>query len=175
MTLTERASYIKGLADGCNLDKNSECGKLVAALIDLTADMAAEIADLREYIEEIDEDLADAEEYIEEIDEDLGDVEEFLDDECDCDCDDDDFDFDDLDDDEDNDGDDIFDCDGDCANCAEECGDEDDYFEIICPSCGETICFDHDADFENLTCPVCSEKFECVVDEEDFENLSTED
>ena len=46
MTLTERASYIKGLADGCNLDKNSECGKLVAALIDLTADMAAEIADM---------------------------------------------------------------------------------------------------------------------------------
>ena len=156
MTLTERASYIKGLADGCNLDKNSECGKLVAALIDLTADMAAEIADLREYIEEIDEDL--------------GDVEEFLDDECDCDC--------DCDCDcgcNDDDDDDIFDCDGDCANCAEECGDEDDYFEIICPSCGETICFDQDADFENLTCPVCSEKFECVVDEEDFENLSTED
>ena len=141
MTLTERASYIKGLADGCNLDKNSECGKLVAALIDLTADMAAEIADLREYIEEIDEDLGAVEEivYDDECD-------------CDCDCDDDDCDCCCCDDD---------DCDCDCCcDCDCDCDDEFEYDEYVCPECKETISFSGEFDEEELVCPNCGAKLE---------------
>jgi hypothetical protein len=77
-------------------------------------------------------------EYIEEIDEDLGDVESYLfeeDDDCDCDCD-----------------------------CDEEYDDDDDFYEIVCPSCGETVCFDATVDPDSLVCPACNEKIECSGD-----------
>ena len=58
---------------------------------------------------------------------------------------------------------------GDC-DCCDGCDEE--YFEIVCPSCGETVCFDQELDPETLTCPACGEKFGCIVDEEDFKDLN---
>ena len=148
MTLNEKAAYIKGLADGLELDNTTKEGKLIAALIDI-------VGELTDAIYDIDEDLDTLNDYIEEIDEDLGSVEELLydcdDDECDCDC------------------------DGDCDCCDEDCdfGDED-FFEIECPSCGEIVCFDGTIDPEELACPACGEKFECLVSEEDLEALDQE-
>ena len=64
MKLNEKASYIKGLCDGMELDTASKEGKVIAALLDLVAEMAeaieyldAEVGELGEYIEEVDEDL----------------------------------------------------------------------------------------------------------------------
>ena len=71
MTINEKAIYLKGLADGLNYDRESAEGKLIAALIDLTSDMAKKL-------EEVDDDVEYLNDYIEEIDEDLGDVEEYL-------------------------------------------------------------------------------------------------
>ena len=85
MTITEKAAYLKGLADGLNYDKESAEGKLITALIELTSDLA-------DLVDELDEDLADLEEYVDEIDTDLGDVEDYLLDEGDYDFDEDDFD-----------------------------------------------------------------------------------
>ena len=65
MTLIEKAAYIKGLAEGLKLDKESAEGKLINALIDIVSDIAAAQ-------NETDEDL------------------EYLND-CDCDCDDESF------------------------------------------------------------------------------------
>ena len=79
MNLNEKAAYIKGLADGLGIDESSKEGKLIRALIDLTADMADVIAEQAEEIDVLND-------YIEEIDEDLGSVEEMLydvEDECD--------------------------------------------------------------------------------------------
>lgn len=147
MTLNERASYIKGLCDGMEIDKASKEGKVIAALTELVSDMAVAI-------EEMDEELCELREYIEEIDEDLGDVEEVLCDDEDCDC------------------------DGNCCECDEDCDycdcDEDEYFEVECPSCGETVCFDESVDPEELVCPACGEKFECIVDEDDFKIIDGE-
>jgi hypothetical protein len=147
MTLNEKASYIKGLCDGMELDTASKEGKVIAALLDLVSDMAIAIEDLEAETEEL-------RDYIEEIDEDLGDVEELL-------C-------------EEEDEDD-FECDGDCCNCDADCDmDDDEYFEVECPSCGEIICFDESIDPEELACPACGEKFECVVDEDDLRALDEE-
>lgn len=147
MTLNEKAAYIKGLAEGLEIDAKTKEGKIISALLDLVSDMAATISDMEEDIEYLND-------YIEEIDEDLGTVEECLA-ECDCDCDDDDFD-----------------CDGDCDDCDCDCDfDEDDYFEIDCPSCGETVCFDETIDPEDLICPACGEKFECIVSEDDLKAI----
>ena len=152
MTLSEKAAYIQGLADGLELDESTKEGKLIAALLDIVGEMADAIG-------EIDEDLDTLNDYIEEIDEDLGAVEEIVYDcDCDCDCDDD------------------FECDGNCCDCDEECelGDED-FFEVECPSCGEVICFDGTIDPEELACPACGEKFECIIPEEDLEDLKALD
>ena len=65
------------------------------------------------------------------------------------------------------------DCDGDCENCS-GC-DDTDYYEIVCPSCGETVCFDESLDPENLTCPACGEKFGCIVDESDFKKIDKDE
>ncbi len=151
MTLNERASYIKGLCDGMEIDKNSKEGKIISALTDLVSEMAIAI-------EELEDEVCDLRDYIEEIDEDLGDVEEVL---CDCDdC------YDD---------DDGFECDGNCDCCGEDCDMRDDeYFEVECPSCGETVCFDGSIDPEELTCPACGARFECLVSEEDLKILDEE-
>lgn len=166
MNLTEKSAYIKGLADGLELDKNTKEGKIIAALLDLVDEMAQEIADIQSDISDIDEDLDYLSDYVEELDDDLQAVEDFLDDEVELDED----DFDD----EDWDDEDFEECDGDCTECDGcDCGD-DEYFEIVCPSCGETVCFDSELDPENMLCPACGEKFGCIVDEDDFKAITEE-
>lgn len=168
MNLTEKASYIKGLAEGLEIDKESKEGKIIAALLDLTGEMAQELAKVRKDIDEIDDDLDYLNDYVEELDDDLESVENLLDGE-DEDEDEDDYDFDGEEDDDDSPlGDD--DCDGDCEGC-HGCDDEE-YYEIVCPSCGETVCFDQELDPENLVCPACGEKFGCIVDEDDYKKIS---
>ena len=170
MNLSERASYIKGLAEGLEIDRESKEGKLIAALIELTGEMAQELAKVRKDIDEIDDDLDYLNDYVEELDDDLESVENFLDGEDDDEEDDeDDYDFDDEDED---DEDDLLDedCDGNCEGCHGCDGEE--YYEIVCPSCGETVCFDQELDPENLVCPACGEKFGGIVDEDDYKKIS---
>ncbi len=157
MELKEKAAYLKGLAEGLEFDKETKEGKLIAALIDLTSELCEAVEVLDADMDEIVEEVVELREYIEEIDDDLNDVEEFLDEEVDLD------DWDEEDDEDDC-------CDGDC-DCCSGC---DDFFEIVCPSCGETICFDESVDPEDLTCPACNEKFACVVEEDDLKALDEE-
>ena len=86
MELTNKAMYIKGLADGLGLDAASKEGKVIAALLELVNEMAGTI-------EEMQSKMRDLEDYVEELDEDLGDVEDLM--------------FDDWDDDVDFDDDDV--------------------------------------------------------------------
>lgn len=141
MQMKEKAAYLKGLADGLELDASTKEGKLITALLDVMDKMA-------EKIDELDADVEELNDYCEELDEDLGDVEEVL-----------------LGEDEDDEA-----CDGECDYCdyADDCeyADDDETFEIECPSCGEKVCFAGDIDTSNLTCPACGEKFSCKLEEE---------
>ena len=128
MELTNKAMYIKGLADGLGLDAASKEGKVIAALLELVNEMAGTI-------EEMQSKMRDLEDYVEELDEDLGDVEEVL------------------------------------VGDGDEDEDDDEYFEVVCPSCGDVINFDSSIDPENLRCPNCGQKFECIVDEDDLHAL----
>ena len=143
MTLNERASYIKGLCDGMEIDKTSKEGKVIAALTELISDMAVAI-------EELEDEVCELRDYIEEIDEDLGEVETVL-------CED--------------EYDDGFECVGDCDCCGGDCGDYDDmddleYYELDCPSCGETICLDEDFfdTDEDIICPNCGESIDIELE-----------
>ena len=129
MGITENAAYLKGLFDGYEMDKNTKEGKIISEMLNLISDMADKIVALEA-------DNRELHEYVEELDQDLGEVEEavfFADDECDCDCDDCDYD-DDYE------------------------GEDTEYYEMECPSCGEIICFDESLCPEDVTCPACGEK-----------------
>ena len=131
MGITENAAYLKGLFDGYEIDKSTKEGKIISEMLTLIADMADKIAALEA-------DNKELHEYVEELDHDLGEVEEelyFTDgDEEDG--------YDDL-----NDDDEYFDD-----------GDDSEYYELECPNCGETVCFDDSLDPDSLVCPACGEK-----------------
>lgn len=140
MTLTEKVAYLKGLAEGLDLDKNAKETKLFEAMFDILDEMALTI-------NEIDEDLAEAEDYIEEVDEALSDVEEFVYDDfdfddcdCDCCCDDETYEV-------------------ECPSCGEtifldESMFDEDYIE--CPGCGEKL--ELDIDFDDCDCDCCCDE-----------------
>lgn len=128
MTITEKVAYLKGLADGLNLNKETPEGKVIAAMMDILDDMALNLADLNDQVDAIDEDLELVEEYVYEEDDD-----DF--DECSGDCDGctgcDDFDYDE------DEGAYEF----ECPNCHEtiffdESLFEDDEYDLECPACG---------------------------------------
>ncbi len=148
MTLTEKVAYLKGLAEGLNLDENAKETKLFNVMVDILEEMALSIND-------IDEDLAAVEELADCLDADLCDLEDIIyDEECDCDC-------------------DCDCCDDDDCDCC--CGDE--LYAIDCPSCGEEIYLDEEVFDEGfLDCPACGETLEldfvpedcdCDCDDED--------
>ena len=129
--LTDRVSYLKGLADGLQLDMEQGSNKLLMEILNLLGDVTEEMDELEEDIEELDE-------YVESIDDDLADLEEVLfgdDEEDECHCD------DDEDEDEDYDDDEIILY--ACPNCGHEiqflASNVDFDEETLCPECGKPI------------------------------------
>ena len=151
MTISEKSAYLKGLMDGLKLSTETDEGKMIAAIVDLLGDLSRKVTDIEDTTIAISDEL-------DEIEEDLDAIEDFI---MDC-----------EDDEEYDDEDEYEECDGDCEACDGcDCADED-YYEIVCPSCGETVCFDQELDPENLLCPACGEKFGCIVDEDDYKAIS---
>ena len=168
MTIVEKAAYLKGLAEGLGIDKESKEGKLWGALNDLLSDMAHEIEDLQDS----NLDFAEA---LDDISEDLTYLEELT---CDLDV----PDFDNMDELDET-------CSGDCAACGGICGiddededdddDEDDetegdeeliydgvMYDVTCPVCGEELTVSEETLEEgSVTCPGCGEILEFEIDE----------
>lgn len=141
MTINEKAAYIKGLLEGSDMDQDKKETKILKA-------MAEWMSDVSIAIEELEEDMDDVCEQMSVLDEDLADVEdEVFEDDCDCcDC-----------------GCDC-DCDDDC-DCG--CHDEE-FYEVVCPSCKEQICFDEDTLLDDeMDCPNCGEHLEFDLSEMD--------
>lgn len=134
MTISEKSAYIKGLADGMNLDTSKAEGKLISELIDLASQLSSAI-------EAMDTQYSTLEDCVDEIDADLGELEEFVYmNGCDC---------------EDDESDEDEDCDGNCEGC-DGCDFDDDGMRcLMCANCGETICFDESLDPGEIICPAC--------------------
>ena len=130
MEITEKVAYLKGLAEGMELDTDKKEGKLLAAIIDVLDDIALELQD-------IEDEQAELSEGLDAVSDDLEDVEDVV--------------FEDWDeDDEDEYEEDKLDEDEDCyATTCPTC-EETIYFdesvladgEVICPNCGEKLEFD---------------------------------
>ena len=143
MEITEKVAYLKGLAEGMELDVEKKEGKLLAAIIDVLDDIALELEDMKDEQTELSDGL-DA------VSDDLEDVEDILygEDEDEDDDEDDEYYEDDLDEDE-------------------------DCYATTCPTCEETIYFDESIlDDGEVICPNCGEKLEFdlnSIEEEDGE------
>ena len=126
--LTDRVSYIKGLAEGLKLDTDKNEGKLIEKILELLADLTKEVEDLRAAHDDLDE-------YVESIDSDLSDLEDVLYDE-----DEDDGDEGEEDDDEDEDDSLV---EYTCPHCGEEMTFEVDSFDFdedyLCPNCHQPL------------------------------------
>lgn len=141
--ISDKVAYLKGLAEGLKVDDSTNEGKLLVSILDVLSDIAFELEDDRDALEEL-------EDQVETLDNDLGELEEFVyDDDCDCDCDD-------------------CDCDDDC-----DCGCNDTaeigYITVECPHCNKETNFDvglFDENTKYVECPNCHEKIEVVYEDD---------
>ena len=132
MEITEKVAYLKGLAEGMELDTEKKEGKLLAAIIDVLDDIALELADMKDDQEELYDGL-DA------VSDDLEDVEDVVFGEDDEDEDeDDDYEYEEPEEDED--------CYATtCPTCEETIYFDESVLEdgeVVCPNCGEKLEFD---------------------------------
>jgi len=127
--LTDRISFLKGMAAGMKLNMDKDANKLMLEMLTVMGEMAEEMAAMTEAHNDLNE-------YVESIDDDLADLEETLFGE------------------EEMDGEDV-DLDGD-EDDEDEFG-EDDLIVYDCPHCGHEIEFRaNDVDFdEDYLCPEC--------------------
>jgi len=139
MTVIERVAYIRGLAEGLNLNSEKAETKMFNAIMDVLEDLADETADIEDTIAVMTEQL-------DEVDADLSDLETIIYD-----------DIDDVLDDEEYD-EDLLDMDDE----------EMEYYEVECPACHDTICVDEGILEEgSIECPNCGEKLEFEIEFED--------
>ena len=139
MELSNKVAYLKGLMDGLKIDDSTPEGKILGIMADILDELALTVEDIADEVDEVVE-------IIDQIDEDLGDVEEevYFSDDCDC--------------------DDDCCCDDDCyCDCDDEYDDFDDeeLYECVCPTCGDTICLGENIIEEgSIDCPNCGELLE---------------
>lgn len=127
MTISEKVAYLKGLAEGLNIDtEKSKEGKLISVMIGILEEIGMSIEDLEENTEALGEE-------IDAISDDLSDVEKVV--------------YDDEDEDEDNecccDDDDFFEV--ECPNCGETLMIDESVLEegvIQCPGCKQKFALD---------------------------------
>ena len=123
MTISEKVAYLKGLAEGLNLDtEKSKEGKLISVMIGILEEVGLSLEDLDENTTALGEEL-DA------VSDDLADVEEIVygEDECGCGCEDEDF------------------FEVECPNCGEDLEIDESVLEtgsVECPNCGEKFAID---------------------------------
>ncbi len=105
--------------------------------------MAEILQEMALSIDDIETEIDEVIELADTLDQDLGDLEE---------------DFYELDDDFDDEDD-------------EELDGDDEYYEVICPSCGDTICLNQEMIEEGaINCPGCKELLEFDFDSDDIED-----
>lgn len=172
MTTSEKVAYLKGLADGLGLGKETKEEKLISAIIDVLETISLDIEDLEETCLDLSEEL-DA------LSDDLSDVEDFLCDEYYCD------DYDEYDD---NDcccgGEEDDCCGGEGHHHHEEgacCGGHGHHghhgggcgcgghhgvlYEVTCPGCNNTITIDEEVlNLGAIECPTCGGLLEFDVE-----------
>lgn len=123
MTISEKVAYLKGLAEGLDLDTaKSKEAKLISVMIGILEEVGLSIEDLEENAEALGEE-------IDAISDDLSDVEDVV---------------------------------------FGEDEEDDDFFEVECPTCGGDIEINEDVlEAGEVECPNCGERFAIDLSDEE--------
>ncbi len=148
----ERVAYLKGLAEGMEVDKDSKEGKLLLQIIDVLEDFAEEVEEVYDELDDLSDAIVELDEYVDSIDEDLSDIEDEF------------YDLDDEDDDFDDDYEEV-----ECPECGESVFVESQLIgkgeEVECPSCGVIIEFTDDCECcGDEDCKCCEEEVEAEAE-----------
>ena len=148
MTLSEKVAYLKGVAEGLKFDPDkSPEGKLISIMMDILEHMALNA-------EENDDSIQALADQLDDVSDSLALVEDYVYS--------DEFTEDDEDDEDD-------------AEEALEALEEDGFFELECPNCGDTLVVDKSVlDSGSVTCPGCGQEFEIELGYEDEEDSEEE-
>lgn len=123
MTISEKVAYLKGLAEGLELDtEKSKEGKLISVMIGILEEIGISI-------DELEDDVADMGEELDAISEDLSDVEEIV--------------YEDDDEDDYDEDEDFFEV--ECPSCGADIVIDQDVLDagtVECPGCGEKFALD---------------------------------
>jgi hypothetical protein len=132
-----KVAYLQGLAEGLELDTGSPEGRVLSSMLDVLVDIAEQVDDVAEAQNELAE-------YVEDVDYDLGALEESV--------------FGENDDDQirfvpeeaflQEDGMELTMCPECGETLAAAAGDIDSDFDVVCPSCGCTVCAEGDHDHD---------------------------
>ena len=132
MTISEKVSYLKGLAEGLDLDtEKSKEGKLISVMIGILEELALSVDELEDNVDALGEEL-DA------VSDDLSDVEKLV--------------YDEDDEDEDDD-EDFFEV--ECPSCGADIVIDQDVLDagtVECPGCGEAFALDLSDEEEKGCC-----------------------
>ncbi|MCM1297922.1 MAG: zinc ribbon domain-containing protein [Firmicutes bacterium] len=134
MNISEKVSYIKGLAEGLKLDDATKEGKILNAILDVLSDIAYQVEDIDSDLNDMADVVGDLDDAVLELEDEVygGEYDEYDDDECGCGC---------------------------HHHGGEE--DDEDLYEITCPKCNNTIIADFDLIAEGgIVCPNCGEPLE---------------
>ena len=136
MTLSEKVAYLKGVAEGLKFDpEKSPEGKLISIMMDILEHLALNA-------EENDDSIQALADQLDDVSDSLAMVEDYVYSD----------DFTDLEDEDDEEDDD--------AEEALEALEEDGFFELECPNCGDTLMIDESVLEEGvIQCPGCKQKF----------------
>lgn len=132
MNIKEKASYIKGLMEGMELDESKKETKLLKVILAWMEEASESFVKLEKSVDNICD-------QIDLLDEDLATVEDelFGEDNC-CECD---------------------DACHDSCDCG--CHDDENYYEVMCPECGEKICLSEETLLDkDMDCPRCGNRLE---------------
>ena len=138
--LYEEVAYLKGLAEGLEISKETKEGKIIHKIVEVLDSFADAIV-------ELEEEQIDLIEYVESIDEDLADMEDDI------------YDDEDSEDDEDENYSYV---EMDCPNCSHLVEIDEDLFyndeiDIVCPNCKAIILSSDDDDDSYIECCGCDD------------------
>lgn len=133
----ERVAFLRGLAEGMEIDGSSKEGKLLLQIIDVLEEFAGDVETVYEELDDLNEAVLELDEYVEAIDEDLSELED---------------DISDLEEDYEE---------VECPDCGEIIFVEgqiiDKCEEVECPKCGLIIEFSDECDCaDDETCECCA-------------------
>lgn len=83
MTIGEKVSYIKGLAEGLKVDESTNEGKVITAILDVLGEMAQNLAEVDEELDDVADVMTDLEESVSDLEDDIYGVDEDEDEEYD--------------------------------------------------------------------------------------------